>query len=74
MTTRHDEVVSTRQIPRWIGTLPFGAPGRGGSVYGDGPAHSCPESNAGIAGHKRHMRRTTMRRDVNRVTSWRGET
>jgi hypothetical protein len=40
MTRRHDASSPGLQILPWIGTLPFGAPGRGGSVYGDGPAHS----------------------------------
>ena len=47
MTTRHDEVVTAPQIPRWIGTQPLGAPGRGGSVYGDGPAHIAGGSRCG---------------------------
>jgi len=37
MTSRHDEDVTGPQIPQWIGTLPRGAPGRGGSVMGTDP-------------------------------------
>jgi len=43
MTRRHDEADIGPQIPSWIGTQPRGAPGRGGSVYGDGPAHNALE-------------------------------
>ena len=41
MTARHDEDVTVPQIPRWIGTLPPGAPDRpGGSVQGMDPPTS----------------------------------